>query len=246
MEPSHITALILARDEEASLPRALRSLPPGISILVVDTGSRDRTVEIARSSGARVVEVPWTDFVTVRRTALRLVETPWTLVVDSDEELDAELRDAILRADGAETNGYLVRRDTYFRGRALRMWRGERLLRLVRTSCARVEAHAVAGAAPLHERLVCDGRPHELSGRLLHHSYADRAAYRAKFERYTAIEASAARADAFRLTVEAALVPLRFAAHLTIRGALLDGPDGWFVAWHSALYPAVVAWKSRV
>ena len=100
-----ITAVVLTRDEERNLPRALTSLPRGASVFVLDAGSRDHTVQFARGAGARVVQREWTDFVDARRFALSQVETPWTLMIDADEALDDVLCDAIL--DGPAERGRL-------------------------------------------------------------------------------------------------------------------------------------------
>ncbi|MGC2130402.1 MAG: glycosyltransferase family 2 protein [Candidatus Aquilonibacter sp.] len=244
MNPSDITAFILTRDEERDLPRAITSLPHGVSILVVDACSADNTVAYARATGARVIEREWTDFVDARRFGLEQIETPWTLMLDADEQLDDRLREAILAAPG-DADGYRVRRSTYFRGKPMRLWSGEWLLRLVRTGMARIEAQpATGGDALLHERLICNGDVRELDGTLLHYSYPDARTYLEKFARYTAIEALAQPPSVPRTLAEAAMVLPRFGNGLVRRGALRDGPRGWFVAWYSALYPAAVAWKS--
>jgi len=237
LNPSDITAFILTRDEERDLPRAISSLPHGVSILVLDALSTDHTVAYAIAAGARVIERRWTDFVDARRYALAQIHTPWTLMLDADEELDDRLRDAIVAASG-DADGYVMRRTTYYRGKRMRMWSDEPLLRLVRTNAARIDD------ATLHERLACSGTVGELAGTLLHYSYPDARSYREKFARYTAIEALAQRADPLRWIGESALVPPRFANNLLRRGALLDGPRGWYVAWYSALYPATVAAKA--
>ena len=124
------------------------------------------------------------------------------------------------------------------------MWRGERLLRLVRTACARIEAHPAAGGdAPLHERLTCDGTLADLDGTLLHYSYESAGEYRERFARYTDIEARGLPRNPLRALVASLMVLPHAANNRFRRGALLDGPRGWYVAWFSALYPAVVAWK---
>jgi len=213
-------------------------------VLVLDALSDDGTAAFARASGARVIERAWTDFVDARRYAIAQVETPWLLQIDADEALDDRLRDAIVAADGT-ADGYVVSRTTYFRGKPMRMWRGERILRLVRTGHARIVAEPTAGGdAPLHERMVCEGDTAQLAGTLLHYSYESRGDYRERFATYTDIEAKALRPSLGRLAGSVAMIAPRFANNALRRGGVLDGPRGWYIAWTSAYYPAVVAWKA--
>lgn len=213
--------------------------------LVVDAGSSDRTIEFARAAGAEVVERPWTDFVNARRHALSLVKTEWMLAIDADEALDDRLRDAIVAAP-TNIDGYLVRRTTFYCAKPLRMWRGEALLRLFRTQRARLEPSDTAAArAPLHERWLVESATLTLPGTLLHYSYPDAASYRAKFERYTSIEASVQHFSLKRVVREWLLSWPRFLWLLLRRGALLDGPRGVAAAYWSARYRYVAARKAR-
>ncbi len=244
MDPDQVTALILTRDEERNLPRAMTSLPHGMHAFVLDAYSDDHTVEYARAAGATVESREWTNFVDARRYALSRITTPWVLLVDADEALDDLLCEAIKSADG-DADAYVVRRTTYFRGKPMRMWTNEPLLRLARRDRVRIEADpATGGTSPLHERLVCDGRVAELPGTLLHYSYTDGPSYREKFEIYTSIEAEGLSRDPLRLLVQLLMLPLRLLNNLFVKGALLDGPRGWYVAWYSACYPVVVASKA--
>ncbi len=211
---------------------------------MLDAGSRDHTVQFARSAGARVVQRQWTNFVEARRFALSQVETPWTLMIDADEALDDVLCQAILEASD-DADAYRVKRTTYFCGKPMRIWRNEWLLRLFRTDRAILEAHpAAAKAAPLHEAWSSDGRVADLPGTLLHYSYPDFASYRTKYERYTALEAQSMTSSALGLLSAACASVLRLGWLLFARGALLDGPRGWYVAYRSATYPAVAARKA--
>ena len=211
---------------------------------MIDDGSTDGTAEVARAHGARVIAHRLDSFVAARTFALSQIETPWTLMIDADERLDPVLRDAILDARG-DCDGYEVCRTTFFAGKALRMWRGERLLRLFRTERVRLEAApAAGGTSALHERWRCEGAVELLRGELIHSSYPTRAAYDEKFERYTSIEAGGVTASRSRLWRELVKAPLRFAWNAIRRGAILDGPAGWYVAWRSAQYRAVVQWKA--
>jgi Glycosyl transferase family 2 len=215
-----------------------------MQVFVLDHQSQDRTADIARSQGARVETRAFAGFIDARRYALAQVHTPWTLMIDADEAPDATLREAMLRA-GEDADGYTVSRTTYYCGKPLRMWSNERLLRLFRTDRVQLEASPVSGGnAQLHEHWVSQGRVRDLAGVLQHYSYPDAASYRSKFDTYTTIEAQGLHANVFTALLQSALVPARFANLLLRRGALTDGPAGWHVAWYSALYPAVVRWKS--
>ena len=211
---------------------------------MLDAGSRDHTVQFARGAGARVVQRQWTDFVDARRFALTQVETPWALMIDADEALDDVLCDAILEAS-EDADCYRVKRTTYFCGKPMRIWRNERLVRLFRTDRVILEAHpAAAKAAPLHEAWSCDGRIADLGGTLLHYSYPDVASYRTKYDRYTALEAQNMTRSPLGLLAAACASVLRVSWLLFGRGAILDGPRGWYVAYRSATYQAVAARKA--
>ena len=213
-------------------------------VLVLDACSRDHTVQFARGAGAEIVQREWTDFVDARRFALSCVRTPWSLMIDADEALDDVLRQAIVNCSG-EADAYTVRRTTYFCGRPMRLWRNEPLLRLFRIGRAALEANpAAGGSAAVHERWTSDGRIEPLAGTLLHFSYPDYATYRVKFDAYTSTEAHGVRKSAGAFARAWCSGALRFWWLLIGKGALLDGTRGVYVAYKSAMYPAVVEWKA--
>jgi len=245
VNPAQVTAVILTRDEERNLPRALTSLPRSMGVFVLDAYSRDHTVQFARGAGAQVAQREWTDFVDARRFALHAVQSPWVLMIDADEALDDVLREAIASAP-ENVDAYRVKRTTYFCGKPMRLWRDEPLLRLFRRERVQLEAHpASGGTSALHERWTCDGPVADLDGTLLHYSYPDVATYRAKYERYTDEEAGGTHGATFGAALAAGVTGLaRFAWLLLRRGAILDGWRGVYVAYRSAMYPAVVARKA--
>lgn len=215
-------------------------------VLVLDAFSRDHTLQFARAAGANVVQREWTGFPEARRFAAGQVTTPWTLMIDADEALDDVLRDAIVAAPD-NVDGYVVRRTTYFCGRPMRIWRNEPLLRLFRTGKADLQTRpAAAPEAALHEAWVGTGRTAELRGTLLHYSYPDVATYRAKYDRYTALEAAQLAPSAPALAGAGIAGAARLLWLLFARGALLDGPRGWYVACRSAFYPAVARGKAFI
>ncbi len=105
-----LSLCMIVKDEEEALPRCLRSVQ-GVAdeIVIVDTGSTDRTVEIAESFGAKVIHEPWTgDFAKHRNTSLDAATGDWLLILDADEELvDGMALRPLL--DDADMEGYCLR-----------------------------------------------------------------------------------------------------------------------------------------
>jgi len=169
-------------------------------------------------------------------------------MLDADEALDAALGTAILSAEpDATTDAYAIRRSTFFCGRPMRhgAWGSDAPVRLFRTSRATLVASPAAGGkAELHESWRVPGRVDVLGGELLHYSYPTLASYREKFERYTSLEAHGLRATGFSVALASVLAVLRAPWLLVVKGGWRDGWRGAFVALASAVYPAVVAWKS--
>lgn len=142
-----LSVIILTLDEEANLPACLDSLAGlDAGVFVVDSGSRDRTVEIATSRGCTVVDHRFETYAAQRNWAFQNLplRTPWTLCLDADERLTPELASEIAgvtRTDDGGPVGYLLRRRTVFLGRWLRhggqypAWH----LRLFRTGRGRCE-----------------------------------------------------------------------------------------------------------
>jgi hypothetical protein len=90
-----VTACVIASDEERRLPACLQSLEFCDQVVVVDGGSRDRTIEVARAGGAEVVENPWPGFAAQRNVALDHARGDWVLEIDADERVDPALAAAI-------------------------------------------------------------------------------------------------------------------------------------------------------
>lgn len=123
--PPPISVLILTLNEEANLPRCLESLSWCDDIVVLDSGSSDRTVEIAREYGARVVTRPFDNWASHQNWALESIEYrhPWLYYSDADEDMPPELRDELIQVATASSQphaAYRVRYKNFFLGRWIR------------------------------------------------------------------------------------------------------------------------------
>ena len=112
-----VSAIIIAKNEEARLITCLDHLAWTDEIIVVDNGSTDQTIQIAKQHGANVVSTKEKDFSALREFGLKKATGTWVLYVDADEEINEELQKEIQQAIQSNTHiGYFIKRNTYFLG----------------------------------------------------------------------------------------------------------------------------------
>jgi glycosyltransferase involved in cell wall biosynthesis len=170
----HVSAIVLTRDEERHIVPCLRTLTWADELLVLDSGSRDRTVELARREGARIACRSFDNWARQRQHALGLARCPWVLFVDADERVTAELARevrAVTARDTGEPAGYWVPRRNFIVGHWMRAtgWYPDYQLRLLRPDRAAYDL-----ARPVHELVDLRGQAGHLRGHLLHYT-GDRA-----------------------------------------------------------------------
>jgi glycosyltransferase involved in cell wall biosynthesis len=190
--PLPITAVIITLNEETNLGRCLASLHGLVSeIVVLDSGSTDRTVAVAGEYGARVEARAWQGYIAQKNAALGLASHEWALSLDADEEVSPELAASVRArfADGRPSlDGYQVNRLNFYLGAWVRhAWYPEWRLRLVRVG------RASWGGNDPHERLEAVGPVGRLDGHLLHYSYRDLQDHLQRTIRYARLAADTAR-----------------------------------------------------
>jgi len=242
-----ITFVVLTRNEAANIEACLASTPARSPKLVYDAESRDETVSLARAAGAAIAVAPWEGYLRARNAAARLVQTPWTFMLDADERLSRELAAELLTLQTAPgVAAFSIPRRNWFCGKWIRGcgWWPDRLVRLFKTGCAELQGHAAASSAALHERWRPLGECTQLESPLDHFSYRSIASYRRKFQLYTALEAEARTPSLAALARAWLTMPLRALWLLFIKGGVLDGWRGLFIATASAMYPVAVVGKA--
>jgi glycosyltransferase involved in cell wall biosynthesis len=241
-----LSAVLIARDEEARLPEALESVRFCDEVLVMDAGSTDRTREVAEAAGARVLRnEPWPGFVAQRNLAVDAARHDWVLAVDADERVSAELRDEIqaARAAGFGHAGYRIPRVAFYLGRWIRAtdWYPDAQLRLFDRTRGRWEGGLV------HESVRVRGPVGRLRAELQHHPYTDIAHHMRKVDAYTTLWAREAH-DAGRRTgaVEAlGAAGWAFLRNYVLKGGFRLGEAGLTVSLLNAHYTHVKLAKLR-
>jgi len=189
-----LSVTLIARDEEDRLPDALASVAfADERIVVVDSSTTDRTEEIAREAGARVLMRPFDGFGRQKNAAAAFASNRWILSIDADEivspKLAVEIR-ASLAVTAFETSppaAFRLPIHLEFLGRELRFGRDT----VVRPARLYDRARARFSDDPVHEKILTTGRVESLEESVLHRSYRDLAHYLEKLDRYTTLAAEA-------------------------------------------------------
>ena len=268
-----LSVVIITYNEEANIARTLSSVQPLVTdgkgeIIVVDSGSTDRTVEIAKSYGAKVFIEEWKGFAAQKNSAIDKATGDWILSLDADEEVESDLaaeiahHGALSKINPAEKardwcltmeqgakglqnldlarTGYRIPRRNEFLGRWIRHggFWPDPKLRLFRRGKARFEERAVHEDAHLSE-----GTPGQLKASLIHHSYPTLADYIDHMNRYSSLGAEMVAAKG-RVRFSAFNIVVRPAAtflyNYFFRLGFLDGREGLLLHLYHAVY---VSWK---
>lgn len=167
--PEKLSVLVPTYNEEANLRACLEGLTWAAELVVVDSFSTDRTVELAREHATSVLEHEYVNSATQKNWALPQLTHEWVLIVDADERVTPELRDEIQRvlADPARLDGYHIHRQNHFLGKKVRYcgWQNDKVLRLFRKSKGRYQDREV------HADIELDGRAGVLTNKLLHYTF---------------------------------------------------------------------------
>lgn len=192
LEKMPVSAVLIVLNGERHLDRVLGALAFCDEILVLDSGSTDQTVEIARRHGARVEHQPFLGYGPQKRRAVELAKHDWILAVDDDEVLDYEAATTIQVLDLSDTTrAWRLRRRTYVGGREIRYgaWSPDLALRFFN------RAHATFNTNEIHESVQPGGEVLTLPGALHHYSYADLADVFARCAAYSRAKATRYRFD---------------------------------------------------
>lgn len=240
MKKLPLSLVLITKNEEHRLERCLRSVPFAAEVVVLDSGSTDGTVALAKGLGARVFVEDWRGFGPQRRRAVELASHDWVLCLDGDEalspELAAEIEARFETLDPAA--GYRSPRLSFHLGRWIRHggWHPDWQLRLFH------RAHAGWSEAAVHERVEAT-RVESLRGSILHWVFEDLSHQVRTNDRYSSLQAR----ELFERGVRSSLwkqitkPKVKFFECYLFKGGFLDGWPGFVIAVGAA-YSVFLKW----
>jgi glycosyltransferase involved in cell wall biosynthesis len=240
-----ISATIITHNEERNLPRAIESLRCADEIVVVDSGSTDRTVELAEKLGARVIDSPWPGYAKQKNLATERAQHDWILSLDADESLSEALEAEIwrLKKAGPEYDAYTMPRLARYLGKWIRHsgWYPDRKIRLY---------HRAKGTWVgdfVHESIKVEGAVGHMEGNLLHFTCDSLSEHMKVMDRYTTLAAEQIVANKEDVSLARLLFqpPWTFLNTYVVKAGFLDGVEGLAIANMAALYSFLKYAKAR-
>jgi glycosyltransferase involved in cell wall biosynthesis len=248
-----ISATIITLNEEENIRKACESLAWADEIVVVDSGSTDKTLEIAATCGARVISNEWKGFSAQKQFAAEHALNDWIFSLDADErvseELDASIAALSKKSDNELAGGYRIARRSFYQERWIKGggWYPDWQLRLYRKSLGRWEPRLI------HESVTMEPAAgiQKLAGDILHYSGKD-AAYHHRMigERYAPLAAQQMLEEGRRTTPLkiATAAPSAFIGSYILKGGFRDGLAGLSIASfaaHHAFLKHIMLWEKQ-
>ena len=240
-----ISATIITFNEERNLPRAIESLRCCDEIVVVDSGSIDRTVEVASKLGARVIESQWRGYADQKNFASESAAYDWVLSIDADEALSEALESEIwhIKRNGPTFDAYTMPRLAQYLGRWILHsgWYPDRKVRLFDRRRAEWKGKFV------HESVTVRGSVGHLQANLLHFTCSSLSEHLKTMDSYTTLAAEQLIAEGRSAPWPRMLFdpPWTFFQTYVIKGGFLDGMEGLAIAHMAALYNFLKYAKAR-
>lgn len=237
-----ISAVIITGNEENNIKDCLNSVRWADEIIIVDSESRDRTVQIAKEFTDKVFIQKWQGYASQKSYAISLANNEWILSLDADERVSEALADEILHCDLeiSKFNAFRIKRENYFIEKKINYcgWGNDYQLRLFRKSKTKLNERLV------HEGFIVDGEVSKLNNAIIHYSYTNLKDGISKINEYSTLEAleKSARKKVSTLTI--IFYPcIAFLQHYFIRKGIKDGKHGLMISLMHAITKLQVQMK---
>ena len=225
-----ITAIIPTFNEESNIQRALDSVAFADEIIVIDSFSTDKTVEIVKKSNAVLLQRTFDDFSTQKNYAIQQANNEWIFLLDADEEITESLQKEI-QSKVEKPNGYnafYVYRNFFFKQKKLHFsgWQRDKVIRLFKKGFNSYEGK-------VHEKIITNGEIGFLKGKLNHYSYKNYNQYKKKLDHYAQLQAAELMSENKVVTPYHLLLKpiVRFLIQFIIKLGILDGIRGFIISY---------------
>lgn len=239
-----VSIVIVTKDEELHIEGALASARDAAEIIVMDSFSTDRTVEICKKYTDKVFQKEWQGYAKQKQMAVDAAAGPWVLILDADERLTPELISEITNAIAENKhNGFYMPRKNFFAGKWIRHggWWPDHTLRLFKKEAGYVEEREV------HERVLVKGSVSYLKNPLEHYTYNSISDYIKRMDSYSALAAKELKKtgnvpNPLNLIVRP---PAAFIKMFFVRLGFMDGMHGLILAVLYSYYTFLKYAKTR-
>ncbi len=241
-----LSAIIITKNEEKNIERCLKSLSGWTDeIVLVDSGSEDRTLEIAKKYNCRIFHLEkWEGFGKTKQYAVNQAKNDWVFSIDADEEVTDDLKNAILKTiEKPEYNWYNIKRISFFLGKKILHggWDKDYPKRLFNRNYGNFNDKLV------HESVVCEGKLGTIEEHLLHYTYDDLQSYIYKMEKYADLKARETN-KSINLFSSLLRALSKFIKMYFIHRGFLDGKEGFVLASLSSFgvfYKYLKVWEKH-
>jgi len=180
-----ISVTVITKNEEKNISDCLKSVDWADEIIVVDSESTDRTVELAKQFTDKIFIRKWEGYVPQKRYALSLASNEWILSLDADERITPELKEEILKLAPGDYSGFKIRRKNFLLKKEITScgWEKDYQLRLMRKENASFSDRLV------HEKFIVEGKVETLTNPMMHYTFSSFSEYFSKINYYSSLKA---------------------------------------------------------
>ena len=224
-----ISAIIPTLNEEIHIADAIKSVSFADEIIVIDSFSADKTVEIAEKLNVKIIKRKFDDFSSQKNFAINQASHDWIYILDADERVTKEVKEEIVSAvkDSKGFVGFYVRRTFYFCRKKVNYsgFQRDKVIRLF------LKEHCKY-AGLVHEKIISNGKIGFFKNKIDHFSYRNYDHYISKLNHYAAIRAEELHGNGKKVNMYHVMIKpgARFIIHYFIRLGFLDGFTGFLVA----------------
>ncbi len=229
-----ISAIVTTKNEEHNIVNALKSVSFADEIIVVDSFSTDKTVELAKPIATKIFQRKYDSPSKQKNWAMQKVKFEWIIILDADEIVTLKLQEEIKKIlkNQSGFDGFWIKRENYFMNKKVKFsgWQGDKVIRLIKKDKCKYNNKKV------HEEIIDNGNIGELKNKLIHNTFNNKKDYLKKIERYAKWQAEDYQKKTGKITLfHTVLKPtFRFIKHYFIQMGILDGYVGFTISLYQS------------